>query len=68
MCLPGGTSLGPALFTKRGNQGKGWKLAEVRYLGTDAIKVNNRALKHLLGVYIFTLTEICIFLFSYFSS
>ncbi|XP_008320519.1 zonadhesin-like [Cynoglossus semilaevis] len=34
----GGTSLGPALFTKRGNQGKGWKLAEVRYLGTDAIK------------------------------
>ncbi|TMS02031.1 Zonadhesin [Larimichthys crocea] len=31
-------SLGPALFTVRGNQGQGWKPAEVRYLGTAAIQ------------------------------
>ncbi|XP_032400298.1 zonadhesin, like [Etheostoma spectabile] len=34
---PGG-SLGPALFTVRGNQGPGWKPAEAQYLGTAAIQ------------------------------
>ncbi|XP_028419520.1 zonadhesin, like [Perca flavescens] len=34
---PGG-SLGPALFTVRGNQGQGWKPAEAQYLGTAAIQ------------------------------
>ncbi|XP_035531480.1 zonadhesin-like, partial [Morone saxatilis] len=33
-----GGSLGPALFTVRGNQGQGWKPAEVRYLGNAAIQ------------------------------
>ncbi|KAG7497747.1 zonadhesin-like [Solea senegalensis] len=33
----GGNS-GPTLFTVKGNQGKGWKAAEVRYLGTAAIQ------------------------------
>uniref|UniRef100_A0AAQ5X438 Zonadhesin, like n=2 Tax=Amphiprion ocellaris TaxID=80972 RepID=A0AAQ5X438_AMPOC len=31
-------SLGPALFRVRGNQGQGWKPAEVRYIGSDAIR------------------------------
>ncbi|XP_060951875.1 zonadhesin, like [Limanda limanda] len=30
--------LGPSLFTRTGNQGQGWKPAEVRYLGTAAIQ------------------------------
>ncbi|XP_068612287.1 zonadhesin, like [Brachionichthys hirsutus] len=34
---PGG-SFGPALFTLTGSQGKGWKPAEVRYLGTAAVQ------------------------------
>ncbi|KAM7377718.1 hypothetical protein PAMA_014158 [Pampus argenteus] len=33
-----GGSLGPALFTVTGNQGQGWKPANVRYLGTAAIQ------------------------------
>ncbi|KAM8746516.1 zonadhesin, like [Acanthopagrus schlegelii] len=33
-----GGSLGPALFTVRGNQGQGWKPAEIRYLGTAAVQ------------------------------
>ncbi|XP_067436173.1 zonadhesin, like isoform X2 [Thunnus thynnus] len=33
-----GGSLGPALFTVRGNQGQGWKPAAARYLGTAAIQ------------------------------
>ncbi|XP_072315847.1 zonadhesin, like [Eucyclogobius newberryi] len=33
-----GGVLGPALFTLTGNQGEGWKLAEVRYLGSAPIK------------------------------
>ncbi|XP_070710573.1 zonadhesin, like [Pempheris klunzingeri] len=33
-----GGSLGPALFTVRGNQGQGWKPAEVQYLGSSAIQ------------------------------
>ncbi|XP_035490473.2 zonadhesin, like isoform X2 [Scophthalmus maximus] len=36
--ITAGGSLGPALFTVRGNQGQGWKPAEVRYLGTAAIQ------------------------------
>ncbi|XP_063325159.1 IgGFc-binding protein-like [Pelmatolapia mariae] len=31
-------TLGPALFTVTGNQGQGWKPANVRYLGDNAIK------------------------------
>ncbi|XP_071334202.1 zonadhesin, like isoform X3 [Trachinotus anak] len=31
-------SLGPALFTVRGNQGQGWKRAVARYLGTAAVQ------------------------------
>ncbi|XP_051800201.1 zonadhesin, like [Acanthochromis polyacanthus] len=31
-------SLGPALFSVRGNQGEGWKPAEVRYVGNDAVR------------------------------
>ncbi|XP_056299287.1 zonadhesin, like [Pseudoliparis swirei] len=33
-----GGSLGPALFTVRGNRGQGWKPAEVRYLGAAGIQ------------------------------
>ncbi|XP_061920411.1 zonadhesin, like [Entelurus aequoreus] len=33
-----GGTLGPAIFTVRGNKGQAWKLAEVRYLGTSAIQ------------------------------
>ncbi|KAK5876154.1 hypothetical protein CesoFtcFv8_027151 [Champsocephalus esox] len=33
-----GGSLGPALFTVRGNQGQSWKAAEVRYLGSATIE------------------------------
>nr|XP_046237582.1 zonadhesin, like [Scatophagus argus] len=33
-----GGSIGPALFTIRGNQGQGWKPAEVRYVGNAAIQ------------------------------
>uniref|UniRef100_UPI0037E8B019 zonadhesin, like n=1 Tax=Semicossyphus pulcher TaxID=241346 RepID=UPI0037E8B019 len=33
-----GGSLGPALFTVKGNQGEGWRPAEVRYLGTTSVK------------------------------
>ncbi|XP_037615491.1 zonadhesin, like [Sebastes umbrosus] len=33
-----GGSLGPALFTVRGNQGQSWKPVEVRYLGSAAIQ------------------------------
>ncbi|XP_033465892.2 zonadhesin, like isoform X3 [Epinephelus lanceolatus] len=33
-----GGSLGPVLFTVKGNQGQGWKPAEVRYLGNAAIQ------------------------------
>ncbi|XP_073330761.1 zonadhesin, like [Pagrus major] len=33
-----GGSLGPALFSVRGNQGQGWKPAEIRYLGTTAVQ------------------------------
>ncbi|XP_054457047.1 zonadhesin, like [Anoplopoma fimbria] len=33
-----GGSLGPALYTVRGNQGQGWKPAEVQYLGSADIQ------------------------------
>ncbi|CAJ1086482.1 LOW QUALITY PROTEIN: zonadhesin%2C like [Xyrichtys novacula] len=33
-----GGSLGPALWSVKGNQGEGWKPAEVRYVGSSAIK------------------------------
>ncbi|XP_065806899.1 zonadhesin, like isoform X2 [Labrus bergylta] len=33
-----GGTIGPALFTVRGNQGQGWRPAVVRYIGTAAIK------------------------------
>ncbi|KAM6960357.1 LOW QUALITY PROTEIN: zonadhesin, like [Tautogolabrus adspersus] len=36
--ISAGGTLGPALFTVRGNQGQGWRPAEVRYLGNAAIK------------------------------
>ncbi|TNN41391.1 Zonadhesin [Liparis tanakae] len=36
--ITAGGSLGPALFTVRGNQGQGWKPAEVRYLGAAGIQ------------------------------
>lgn len=44
-------ALGPALFTVKGNQGKGWKPVQVRYLGTATIKVNIRTPK--VSVYMF---------------
>lgn len=34
-----GGSLGPALFSVKGNQGEAWKPAVVRYTGTAAIQV-----------------------------
>ncbi|XP_018526611.1 zonadhesin, like isoform X3 [Lates calcarifer] len=36
--MTAGGSLGPSLFTLRGNKGQGWKSAEVRYIGTAAVK------------------------------
>lgn len=44
-------TLGPALFTVTGNQGQGWRPANVRFLGNNAIKVNSRTPQVSLYVY-----------------
>lgn len=64
-----GGNLGAALFQLKGNQGKGWKPANVRYLGTTAVQVNTIILCSsiqytcILHRFILNYSTVCIFQF-----